>query len=55
MEKQKEKQNNTYIFIAHEILLHKANLYKSIRFIFAREKSLYSQSERRTALSHVEV
>ena len=37
------------------ILFHKAHLYKSIRFIFTCEKSLYSQSELRTAISHVEV
>ena len=44
-----------YIFITHNtrILFHKAHLYKSIRFIFTYEKSLYSQSELRTA--HVEV
>ena len=30
-------------------------LWKSIRFIFTREESLYSQSEWRTVLSHVEV
>ena len=37
------------------ILFHKAHLYKSIRFIFTCEKSLYSQSELRTAISYVEV
>ena len=44
-------------FITHNtiILFHKAHLYKSIRFIFTCEKSLYSQSELRTAISHVEV
>ena len=44
-------------FITHNtrILLHKAHLYKSIRFFFTCEKSLYSQSELRTAISHVEV
>ena len=36
------------------ILFHKAHLYKSIRFIFTCEKGLYSQSEWRTAISHVE-
>ena len=43
-------------FITHNtrILFHKAHLYKSIRFIFTCEKSLYSQSELRTAISHVE-
>ena len=45
------------IFITHNtrILFHKAHLYKSIRFIFTCEKTLYSQSELRTAISHVEV
>ena len=44
-------------FITHNtrILFYKAHLYKSIRFIFTCEKSLYSQSELRTAISHVEV
>ena len=44
-------------FITHNmrILFHKAHLYKSIHFIFTCEKSLYSQSELRTAISHVEV
>ena len=44
-------------FITHNarILFHKAHLYKSIRFILTCEKSLYSQSELRTAISHVEV
>ena len=44
-------------FITHNtrISFHKAHLYKSIRFIFTCEKSLYSQSELRTAISHVEV
>ena len=44
-------------FITHNtrILFHKAHLYKSIRFIFTCEKSLHSQSELRTAISHVEV
>ena len=42
-------------FITHNtrILFHKAHLYKSIRFSFTCEKSLYSQSELRTAISHV--
>ena len=46
-----------HIFITQNtrILFHKAHLYKSIRFIFTCEKSLYSQSELRTAISHVEV
>ena len=45
------------IIITHNtrILFDKALLYKSIRFIFTCEKSLYSQSELRTAISHVEV
>ena len=45
------------LFITHNtrILFHQAHLYKSIRFIFTCEKSLYSQSELRTAISHVEV
>ena len=38
-----------------KILFHKANLQKSIRFIFTCEKSLYSQSEWRSAVSRVEV
>ena len=44
-------------FITHNkrILFHKAHLYKSIGFIFTCEKGLYSQSEWRTAISHVEV
>ena len=44
-------------FITHNtrILFHKAHLYKSIRCIFTCEKSLYSQSELRTAISHVKV
>ena len=44
-------------FITHStrILFHKAHLYKSKRFIFICEKRLYSQSELRTAISHVEV
>ena len=44
-------------FITHKtrILFRKAHLYKSIRFIFTCEKSRYSQSEWRTAISHVEV
>ena len=44
-------------FITHNtrILFHKAHLYKSIRFIFTCEKSLYSQLELRTAILHVEV
>ena len=44
-------------FITHNtrILFHKAHLYKSIRFIFTCEKSLYSQSELRTAILHVKV
>ena len=46
-----------YFFITHNmrILFHKAHLYKSIRFIFTCGKGLYSQSEWRTAISHVEV
>ena len=36
-------------------LLKKNHLWKSISFIFTREESLYSQSEWRTVLSHVEV
>ena len=45
------------LFITHNtrILFHKAHLYKSIRCIFTCEKSLYSQSELRTAISHVKV
>ena len=45
------------LFITHNtrILFHKARLYKSIRFIFTCVKSLYSQSELRTAISHVKV
>ena len=45
------------IFITHNtrILFHKAHLYKSIRCIFTCEKSLYSKSELRTAISHVKV
>ena len=44
-------------FITHNtrILFHKAHLYKSVRCIFTCEKSLYSQSELRTAISHVKV
>ena len=44
-------------FITHNmrILFHKAHLYKSIHFIFTCGKGLYSQSEWRTAISHVEV
>ena len=37
------------------ILFHKAHLYKSFRFIFTCEKSLYSQSEWRTAISRAKV
>ena len=46
-----------YVFITDNtrISFHKAHLYKSIRFIFTCEESLYSQSEFRTAISHVEV
>ena len=45
------------LFITHNmrILFPKAHLYKSIRFIFTCGKGLYSQSEWRTAISHVEV
>ena len=45
------------LLITHNmrILFHEAHLYKSIRFIFTCGKGLYSQSEWRTAISHVEV
>ena len=52
-----ESQEGIDDFITHNmrILFHKAHLYKSIRFIFTCGKGLYSQSEWRTAISHVEV
>ena len=51
------EQGYVFYFITHNtrILFHKAHLYKSIRFIFTCEKSLYSQSQLRTAISHVKV
>ena len=55
-------QRNRVVFVSPysythnmRILFHKAHLYKSIRFIFTCGKGLYSQSEWRTAISHVEV
>ena len=52
-----KNMKDVFVFITHNtrILFHKAHLYKSIRCIFTCEKSLYSQSELRTAISHVKV
>ena len=44
-----------FITLNTRILFRKSHLYKSIRFIFTCGKGLYSQSEWRTAISHVEV
>ena len=49
-ESNKMKQAQKFITRITRILFRKAYLYKSIRFIFTCEKSLYSRSEWRTAV-----